>query len=99
MLCLPLSAFSRRRAACSRPATGAVFVLQLLLGSGAPHFANLAPVPLTGEYDAETETAVRVMQDIFGLPQTGVADCATWDMLAGLHNALYERAPLAWALP
>ena len=77
----------------------AVFVLQLLLGSGAPHFANLAPVPLTGEYDAETETAVRVMQGIFGLPQTGVADCATWDMLAGLHNALYERAPLAWALP
>ena len=77
----------------------AVFVLQLLLGSGAPHFANLAPVPLTGEYDAETETAVRVMQGIFGLPPTGVADCATWDMLAGLHNALYERAPLAWALP
>lgn len=32
-------------------------------------------------------------------PPTGVADCATWDMLAGLHNALYERAPLAWALP
>ena len=77
----------------------AVFVLQLLLGSGAPHFANLAPVPLTGEYDAETETAVRVMQGIFGLPPTGVADCATWDMLAGLHNALYERAPLAWTLP
>ena len=72
----------------------AVFVLQLLLGSGAPHFANL-----TGEYDAETETAVRVMQGIFGLPPTGVADCATWDMLAGLHNALYGRAPLAWALP
>ena len=68
-------------------------------GSGAPHFANLAPVPLTGEYDAETETAVRVMQGVFGLPPTGVADCATWDMLAGLHNALYERAPLAWALP
>ena len=40
-----------------------------------------------------------VMQGIFGLPQTGVADCATWDMLAGLHNALYERTPLAWALP
>ena len=77
----------------------AVFVLQLLLGSGAPHFANLAPVPLTGEYDAETETAVRVMQGIFGLPPTGVTDCATWDILAGLHNALYKRAPLAWALP
>lgn len=77
----------------------AVFVLQLILATAAPHYANTAPVPLTGEYDAETETAVRVMQGIFGLPPTGVADCATWDMLAGLHNALYERAPLAWALP
>lgn len=72
----------------------AVFVLQLLLGSGAPHFANLAPVPLTGEYDAETETAVRVMQGIFGLPPTGVADCATWDMLGrSAQRALRARAP------
>ena len=77
----------------------AVFVLQLLLGGGAPHYANLAPVPLTGEYDAETETAVRVMQGVFGLPRTGITDSATWDMLAALHNALYTRTPLAWTLP
>lgn len=67
----------------------AVFVLQLLLGSGAPHFANLAPVPLTGEYDAETETAVRVMQGVFGLPS---------DRRRGLRDLGYARRSAQRAL-
>ncbi len=68
-------------------------MLQLILATAAPHYANTAPVPLTGEYDPETETAVRLMQGVFVLPQTGVTDRATWDTLAGLHNALFMRTP------
>lgn len=43
----------------------AVFVLQLILATAAPHYANTAPVPLTGEYDPETAAAVRLMQGVF----------------------------------
>ncbi|MFQ9975353.1 MAG: hypothetical protein ACLRVN_03230 [Butyricicoccus sp.] len=37
---------------------------------------------------------VRRAQQIFQLPQTGLTDRATWQALAGLHNALFRRTPL-----
>ena len=76
----------------------AVCVLQLILATAAPHYANTAPVPLTGEYDPETAAAVRLMQGVFILPQTGVTDRATWDALASLHNALFMRTPPEWTI-
>lgn len=76
----------------------AVFVLQLMLGTAAPHYGNAAPVPLTGEYDPETAAAVRMMQAVFALPQTGVTDRATWDALALFHNALFRRTPPEWTM-
>ena len=76
----------------------AVFVLQLILATAAPHYANTAPVPLTGEYDPETAAAVRLMQGVFILPQTGVTDRATWDALAALHNELFMRTPPEWTI-
>ena len=36
------------------------------------------PPPLTGEYDADTQSAVRHAQKIFQLPETGITDRATW---------------------
>lgn len=75
-----------------------VFVLQLMLGTAAPHFGGVSPVPLTGEYDADTEAGVRAAQGWFQLPATGVTDRATWTALTLLHNSLFDRTPLAWQL-
>lgn len=75
-----------------------VFVLQLMLGMAAPHFGNALPVPLTGEYDADTETGVRRAQGTLLLPQTGETDRATWTALALFHNSFFGRTPLAWTM-
>ena len=73
-----------------------VFVLQLMLGTVLPHFSISAPVPLTGEYDADTVAGVRRAQGVFLLPQTGVTDRATWEALALFHNSFFGRTPLSW---
>ena len=73
-----------------------VFVLQLMLGTAMPHFSISAPVPLTGEYDADTVAGVRRAQGVFLLPQTGVTDRATWEALALFHNSFFGRTPLSW---
>lgn len=75
-----------------------VFVLQLMLGTAAPHFGSILPVPLTGTYDADTEAGVRAAQGWFRLPATGITDRATWSALTLLHNSLFDRTPLAWQL-
>ena len=75
-----------------------VYVLQLMLGETAPHYNRIAAVPLTGEYDADTQSAVRHAQKIFQLPETGITDRATWQALTGLHNALFGRTPLGWQI-
>lgn len=75
-----------------------VFVLQLMLGTAAPHFGDALPVPLTGEYDADTEAGVRRAQGVFLLPQTGQTDRATWAALTLFHNSFFGRTPLAWTL-
>ncbi len=75
-----------------------VYVLQLMLSELAPHYNQLAAVPLTGEYDSDTQAAVRRAQKIFQLPETGITDRATWQALTGLHNALFRRTPLGWVL-
>lgn len=73
-----------------------VLVLQLMLGTAMPHFADMLPVPLTGEYDAATVAGVRRAQGVFQLPQTGVTDRATWEALALFHNSFFGRTPLGW---
>ena len=75
-----------------------VYVLQLMLGETAPHYNRIAAVPLTGEYDADTQSAVRHAQKIFQLPETSITDRATWQALTGLHNALFQRTPLGWQI-
>ncbi|MFR0924961.1 MAG: peptidoglycan-binding domain-containing protein [Butyricicoccaceae bacterium] len=69
-----------------------------MLSEIAPHYNRIAAVPLTGEYDSDTQVAVRRAQQIFQLPQTGLTDRATWQALAGLHNALFRRTPLGWSM-
>ncbi len=73
-----------------------VLVLQLMLGTALPHFADTIPIPLTGEYDADTTAGIRRAQGIFLLPQTGVTDRATWEALTLFHNSFFDRTPLGW---
>ena len=75
-----------------------VYVLQLMLCEIAPHYNQIFSVALTGAYDDDTRAAVRHAQQIFQLPQTGITDRATWQALAGLHNALFGRTPLGWSI-
>ncbi|MDO4270602.1 MAG: peptidoglycan-binding protein [Eubacteriales bacterium] len=75
-----------------------VCALQLMLNTAIPHFSNLSPLSLTGEYDHDTAEAVRRAQQAFQLPTTGEADRATWDALARFHNHYFDHTPLAWRL-
>lgn len=86
---VPLRVFPAGEIRLQRGDSGSqVQLLQSLLNLAAQRFANLEPVSITGEYDAETEEAVRRMQRISGLPETGVLDRSTWNRLAALFNSL-----------
>ena len=65
-----------------------VLLVQSLLDLAARRYANLEPVAVTGTYDADTEAAVRRLQQIMGLPETGVLDRSTWNRLAAQFNSL-----------
>ena len=65
-----------------------VQLVQSLLNLAAQRYANLTPVRMTGEYDADTENTVRTLQQIAGLPESGELDLRTWNQLAALFNSL-----------
>lgn len=83
---------------CAGDKGPSVLVLQLMLNTAVPHFSGIAPVTLTGVYDEETVRAVKLAQQVFQLPQTGITDRATWDALVLFHNSFYYRTPLPWLL-
>lgn len=75
----------------------AVLVLQLLLNAAAPHYTNLQPLCLTGEYDRATQNAISQMQEAFQMPSCGgVTNLSTWDALSLMYNNLFEQIPLLW---
>lgn len=65
-----------------------VHLVQVLMNLAARRFANLEPVPVTGSYDAATEAAVRRLQAVSALPETGRLDRDTWNRLAALLNQM-----------
>ncbi len=48
---------------------------------GATNMHEIPRPPIDGIYGRDTENAVREFQRIMGLPQTGVVDKRTWDMI------------------
>ena len=50
----------------------------------------------SGVYDRETAEAVRAFQKEFGLPQTGEADTATWNMIVEVYLDYLDSAPAAY---
>ena len=67
-----------------------VSLVQVLFGMIAGRYDNLPAPAVTGEYDAETAEAVRVFQQIAGVPVNGILGRETWNRLA----ALIAQTPL-----
>lgn len=65
-----------------------VRLVQVLLNLAAGRYSNLAAVPVTGQYGTETAEAVRQLQRVSALPQTGAMDRSTWNRLAALVNRM-----------
>lgn len=55
--------------------------------------SNLASLPLDGVYGPETTGAVRIFQQYYGLPVTGVVNTATWNVLNRIYSETVEFLP------
>ena len=60
--------------------------------------SDLARIRLTGNYDGETKEAVRMFQEKYDLPVTGVVDHTTWQVLQAVNKAQREATQLARAI-
>lgn len=67
-----------------------VLILQVILGALRQNY-DYPPVPLSGVYGPQTADAVRIYQEIRGLPQTGEADRTTWRHLSEEFNNLVSQ--------
>ncbi|MBQ8403359.1 MAG: peptidoglycan-binding protein [Clostridia bacterium] len=65
-----------------------VEAVQTFLGVIAEVYTEISPPAVSGNYDAATENAVRVLQGLFGLPESGVVGPITWALLAEKYNEI-----------
>lgn len=59
--------------------------------------SNLKSLPLDGVYGPETTSAVRVFQQYYGLPITGVVNTATWNVLNRIYSETVEFLPQGYS--
>lgn len=57
---------------------------------------SLAPVPLTGEFDSATISAVERFQEFYGLPVTGIVDDATWNTITRIYTETVSALPAGY---
>ncbi len=68
-------------------ATGsAVEQIQTFLQTISKTISEVPRVEIDGVYGEQTENAIRVIQRLYGLPQTGDVGALTWNALAELYN-------------
>ena len=67
--------------------------LQYCLAVVGAYYAEVQPVDITGYFGEETERSVKSFQQVFGLPQTGVVDRATWNELYRAYVGIVESVP------
>lgn len=58
---------------------------------------NLSALPLDGIYGPETTNAVRIFQQYYGLPVTGVMNTATWNVLNRIYSETVEFLPQGYS--
>ena len=61
-------------------------MLQGFLVRAAENVPEIPRIQPTGVYDAQTEAAIRVVQGMEGIPQTGVTGALTWNAVVSLAN-------------
>ena len=67
-----------------------VSIIQHALQELAVVYEGLDDVPLSGAYDEQTAAAVRRFQAVYGLPEDGAVDRATWNALADAYNRSFS---------
>ena len=67
--------------------------LQYALAVVGAYYEAVLPVEITGTYDAQTERSVRSFQEVYGLPQTGIVDEATWNDLYRAYMGIRQSIP------
>ena len=68
--------------------------LQQQLDAVATVYTALPRVTPDGIYGPGTEASVRAFQSVFGLPQTGVGDFATWYKISHIYVGISRIAEL-----
>ena len=68
--------------------------LQQQLDAVAAVYTAIPRVTPDGIYGSETEASVRAFQSVFGLPQTGVVDFATWYKISHIYVGISRIAEL-----
>jgi len=68
-----------------------ISLIQAMLQLLSRVYSQFPDLALTGEFDAPTEKAVTLLQDLSGLPVNGILDKITWKHLV-LHHALAADA-------
>ncbi len=65
-----------------------VAVLQYYLAVVGAYYEAVVPVEVTGYFGEQTERSLKSFQRVFGLPQTGIADRATWNDLYRAYEGI-----------
>ena len=68
--------------------------VQQQLDTVATIYSSIPRITADGIYGPSTAAAVRQFQSIFGLPQTGVIDFATWNKISHIYVAVTGIAEL-----
>ena len=71
-----------------------VFRMQHSLSRISDNFPLIPRVEITGYFDESTENAVRVFQNVFNLPVTGVVDSDTWYRIRYIYIAVTSLSQL-----
>lgn len=66
-----------------------VLITQYFLALISAFFPTVADVPISGTFGRETRLSVISFQQQFRLPQTGVVDARTWDVLYNVFRGIY----------
>ncbi|MBQ8297835.1 MAG: peptidoglycan-binding protein [Ruminococcus sp.] len=70
-----------------------VSIIQYYLAVIGAYYEAVVPVQITGYFGEETERSVKSFQRVFGLPQTGVVDRATWNDMYRAYQGIVESVP------
>lgn len=73
----------------------AVVLLQRYLGRISETLSEIPSVPTSGYFGELTDNAVRIFQEFYGLPVTGVVNIETWDAIAGVFEDVTAGDELA----